>query len=55
MQEIFFCRVLDIRVAQIVEADTLGTDSFQYLVMGMPEGIRMILVTNRHTDLNRYG
>ena len=55
LQEIFFCRVLDIRVAQIVEADTLGTDSFQYLVMGMPEGIRMILVTNRHTDLNRYG
>ena len=50
-----FCRVLDIRVAQIVEADMLGTDSFQYLVMGMPEGIRMFLVTNRHTDLNRYG
>lgn len=28
-------------VAQIVEADMLGTDGFQYLVMGMPEGIRI--------------
>ena len=37
-----FCRVLDIRVAQIVKTDVLRADGFQNFVMGSPEGVWVI-------------
>ena len=41
-QRIIFCRGLDIRVAEIMEADVFRADGFQDLVVRMPEGIRVI-------------
>ena len=36
-----FCRVLDIRVLEIVEADVFRTDVLEDLLMGVPEGVRI--------------
>ena len=41
-QRIIFCRGLDIRVAEIMEADVFRADGFQDLVVGVPEGIWVI-------------
>jgi len=36
-----FCRVLDIRVSEVVKPDVLRADGLQDLLMGVPEGIRV--------------
>ena len=41
MQEIFFCRVLDIRVSEVVKSDVLRADGLQDLLMGVAEGVRV--------------
>ena len=37
-----FCRVLDIRVAQIVKTDVLRADGFQNFIVGSTESVRVI-------------
>ena len=37
-----FCRVLDIRVAQVMESNVFRADGFQNFVMGSPESVRVI-------------
>ena len=37
----FFCRVLDIRVSEVVKSDVLRADGLQDLLVGVPEGIRV--------------
>ena len=37
-----FCRELDIRVSEIMEADVFGTDGLQDFIMGVSEGIRIV-------------
>ena len=36
-----FCRVLDIRVPEIMEPDMLGTDRLEDLLVCVPEGVRI--------------
>ena len=37
-----FCRVLDIRVSEVVEPDVLRADGLQNFIVGSPEGVRVI-------------
>lgn len=37
----FFCRELDIRVSEIMEAYVFCADGLQNLLMGVPEGVRV--------------
>ena len=36
-----FCRELDIRVSEVMEADVFGSDGFQDFVVGVAKGIRV--------------
>ena len=38
----FFCRGLDIRVAQVMESNVFRADGFQNFIMRPPESVRVI-------------
>ena len=38
----FFCRELDIRVAQVMEPDVFRADGLQNFIVSSPEGVRVI-------------
>ena len=42
MQRFIFCRVLDIRVSEIMEPNVLRADGLQNFVMRSPESVRVI-------------